>query len=116
MILAITLLCIIILSYQRLYSRSLSHSHFNTSQNADDSGSKTNQNIDELSGIEKGYSKFTGNSESRRSSLNRVLETIINESYDNPNVNLSGKQNFFQQDEEVQRARLQILISMVVLS
>uniref|UniRef100_A0A1I7VAH6 WGS project CCBQ000000000 data, contig 00015 n=1 Tax=Loa loa TaxID=7209 RepID=A0A1I7VAH6_LOALO len=31
------------------------------------------------------------NSESRRSSLNRVLETIINESYDNPNVNLSDE-------------------------
>lgn len=75
-----------------LYSRSLSHSHFNTSRNADDCGSKTNQCVDELSGLEKGYSKWMGNNESRRSSLNRVLETTITESYDNPNVNLSGKQ------------------------
>lgn len=76
---------------QRLCSRSLSHSHFNTSQNVDDCGGKTNQSVDELSGLEKGHSKWINNNESRRSSLNRVLETIINESYDNPNINLSGK-------------------------
>ncbi|EJD74825.1 bestrophin-3 [Loa loa] len=73
------------------FARSLSHTHFNTSQNGDECGSKTNQNVDELSGLEKGCSKRMSNSESRRSSLNRVLETIINESYDNPNVNLSDE-------------------------
>uniref|UniRef100_A0A0R3RKH2 Bestrophin homolog n=1 Tax=Elaeophora elaphi TaxID=1147741 RepID=A0A0R3RKH2_9BILA len=73
------------------FGRSLSHSHFNTNQNVDDCGSKTNQSVDELSGLEKGYLKWMGNNESRRSSLNRVLETIINESYDNPNVNLSDE-------------------------
>lgn len=73
------------------FGRSLSHSHFNTSQNADDNSNKTNQTVDELSVVEKGYSKWISNSESRRSSLNRVLETIIKESYDNPNVNLSDE-------------------------
>ncbi|KAL3986396.1 Bestrophin RFP-TM chloride channel family protein [Acanthocheilonema viteae] len=73
------------------FGRSLSYSHFNTSQNVNDCGSRTNQSVDELSGLEKGYSKGMSNNESRRSSLNRVLETIINESYDNPNVNLSDE-------------------------
>ncbi|CAG9532893.1 unnamed protein product [Cercopithifilaria johnstoni] len=73
------------------FGRSLSHTHFNMDQNADDFGCKANQSVNELSGLEKGYSKWMGNSESRRSSLNRVLETIINESYDNPNVNLSDE-------------------------
>ncbi|VDM13615.1 unnamed protein product, partial [Wuchereria bancrofti] len=73
------------------FGRSLSHSHFNTSQNADDNSNKTNQTVNELSVAEKGYSKWMSNSESRRSSLSRVLETIINESYDNPNVNLSDE-------------------------
>uniref|UniRef100_A0A915Q4J4 Bestrophin homolog n=1 Tax=Setaria digitata TaxID=48799 RepID=A0A915Q4J4_9BILA len=73
------------------FGRSLSHSHFNTNQNSDDGIGKTNQSGNELSGLEKGHSKWNDNNESRRSSLNRVLETMINESYDNPSVNLSDE-------------------------
>ncbi|VDM93172.1 unnamed protein product [Onchocerca ochengi] len=73
------------------FGRSASHSHFNTSPNGDDYGDKIDQNMDELSSLEKGYTKWMDNSGSRRSSLNRVFETMINESYDNPNVNLSDE-------------------------
>lgn len=77
----------------QFFSRSSSHSYFNTSQNLDDFGIKTSQHCpDDLPVLEKGHTRWmnTTSDGSRRSSLSRVLETIINESHDNPNVSLSG--------------------------
>lgn len=69
----------------------MSHSHFNTGQYAAENGRK-NQSANELSGMEKGDPKGENSSESRRNSLNRVLEAIISESnsYSNPGVVVTG--------------------------
>lgn len=73
------------------FGRSMSHSHFKSCENVNDYSRKKNQSAYELCDIEKSYAK--GENESRRNSLNRVLEAIISESnsYNNPNVNVSDE-------------------------
>ncbi|VDN38698.1 unnamed protein product [Gongylonema pulchrum] len=79
------------------FGRSMSHSYFNTSLHHGDSNRK-NDSANELSGMERGYSKGENDGESRRNSLSRVLEAIVSESnsYSNPAIVVTGSCSNFE--------------------
>ncbi|VDN39070.1 unnamed protein product [Gongylonema pulchrum] len=82
--------------------RSMSHSYFNTSLHHGDSNRK-NDSANELSGMERGYSKGENDGESRRNSLSRVLEAIVSESnsYSNPAIVVTGSCSNFERGRKI---------------